>query len=76
MPVVPPLRVALLHLTLRPCPRLATVPFISTRTLRTMATQPSLQAANDFLSFVNNSPTRMPAPHSPQRERDIPELPY
>jgi hypothetical protein len=26
---------------------------------RTMSTQPSLKAAEDFLSFVNASPTRM-----------------
>ena len=58
MPVAPPLRAALLHFRQRSCPRIV-VPFISPCTLRTMSSQPSLQAANDFLTFVNNSPTRM-----------------
>lgn len=54
----PPLRVALLHFRPRSRAR-PVVPFIAAYTSRAMATQPSLKAAEDFLSFVNNSPTRM-----------------
>lgn len=57
MPRGPRLRAALLHL--RPtCCAVTTAPFVLTSALRTMSTKPSLKAAEDFLSFVNASPTR------------------
>ncbi|KAL5410036.1 hypothetical protein PMIN03_005614 [Paraphaeosphaeria minitans] len=51
-----PLRAALLHTGPRSSTRVA-LPFIPSFTARIMSTKPSLAAANDFLSFVNNSPT-------------------
>lgn len=36
-----------------------TLPLALSCALRTMSTKPSLKAAEDFLSFVNASPTRM-----------------
>ena len=54
-----PLQAALLHTGPRRCTYTA-VPLILTCTIRTMSTKPSLAAANDFLSFVDASPTRRP----------------
>lgn len=54
-----PLRASLLQLT--PTIRTSTPtfnPLLLLCALRTMAAKPSLQAAEDFLSFVNASPTR------------------
>jgi hypothetical protein len=54
----PTLRVLLLHS--RPAYTcISTTLNISSCALRTMSTKPSLEAAEDFLSFVNASPTRM-----------------
>lgn len=57
-----PLRATLLPLTptTRTCV-LTSTPLLLSCALRTMAAKPSLQAANDFLSFVNASPTRTPS---------------
>lgn len=55
-----PLRATLLRLT--PAHRFlcsaTSTPLLLSCALRTMAAKPSLQAAEDFLSFVNASPTR------------------
>jgi hypothetical protein len=55
-----PLRATLLQLT--PTHRFlcatTSTPLLPSCALRTMAAKPSLQAAEDFLSFVNASPTR------------------
>lgn len=61
-----PLRATLLQLTptTRTC-RFTSTTLILSCALRTMAARPSLQAAEDFLSFVNASPTRMSLPASP-----------
>ena len=58
-----PLRATLLQLTptKRTCV-LTSTPLLLSCALQTMAAKPSLQAANDFLSFVNASPTRMSLP--------------
>jgi hypothetical protein len=64
MPMVRPLRHTLLHsgpatlfLTFNPYP-------VTRSCTRVMTTKPSLAAAEDFLSFVNASPTRMLAARS------------
>jgi hypothetical protein len=53
----PKLRITLLHLAPKTPLVVSHSEFISSR-IRTMATKPSLKAAEDFLSFVNASPTR------------------
>jgi len=61
MPSRLPPRVGLLHLPhLRPVRLALTVPVaLLLNPARNMSTKPSLEAAEDFLSFVNASPTRM-----------------
>jgi hypothetical protein len=58
-----PIATSLHHTLLHPSPPARTLAFIPTifalSRARTMATKPSLAAAEDFLSFVNASPTRM-----------------
>lgn len=59
--MLPPPRAALLALRLGPrsCSCVAFPLLPTTRAARTMSTKPSLKAAEDFLSFVDASPTRM-----------------
>lgn len=61
MPIVPHLKLqtTLLHLTPFAPSIVPRPPFRLLRIHRTMSSKPSLQAAEDFLSFVNASPTRM-----------------
>jgi hypothetical protein len=62
MPLVGLLRHTLLH-SGRPTLFLTSTPYPATQSCtRVMSTKPSLAAAEDFLSFVNASPTRMLAP--------------
>ena len=51
------LRITLLHLA-PTTPLVVSHPNFILSRVRTMATKPSLKAAEDFLSFVNASPTR------------------
>ena len=53
-----PLRATLLQLTSTTRTCVLTLPLLPSCALQTMAAKPSLQAAEDFLSFVNASPTR------------------
>jgi hypothetical protein len=56
MPIARPLQFTLLHPGQSASVSLA---FVQTTCARAMSTKPSLAAAEDFLSFVNASPTRM-----------------